>query len=57
MQATRFSDTELADLLAHGIVLFAGRIIFDAQPPMATDQIAAVQACCHGDIPLPLLEL
>ncbi|AZQ53026.1 SMI1/KNR4 family protein [Burkholderia cenocepacia] len=57
MQATRFSDTELAELHAHGIVLFADRVIFDAQSPMATDQIAAVQACCHGDIPLPLLEL
>ncbi|MFH5255427.1 SMI1/KNR4 family protein [Burkholderia semiarida] len=57
MQATLFSDTELADLRAHGIVLFAGRVIFDAQPPMPADQIAAVQACCHGDIPLPLLEL
>ncbi|WP_175873735.1 SMI1/KNR4 family protein [Burkholderia sp. BCC0397] len=57
MQATFFSDTELADLRAHGIVLFAGRVIFDAQPPMPADQITAVQACCHGDIPLPLLEL
>ncbi|MCA3823920.1 MAG: SMI1/KNR4 family protein, partial [Burkholderia sp.] len=51
MQATVFSDTELADLRAHGIVLFAGRVIYDAQPPMPADQITAVQACCHGEIP------
>lgn len=57
MQATVFSDAELADLRAHGIVLFAGRVIYDAQPPMPADQIAAVQVCCHGDIPPALLEL
>ncbi|POM14311.1 hypothetical protein CSX04_07122 [Burkholderia cepacia] len=57
MQATDFSDTELADLHAHGIVLFADRVIFDAQPPMPADQIAAVQARCHGDLPPALLEL
>ncbi|CAB3772315.1 hypothetical protein GQ57_33305 [Burkholderia sp. MSh2] len=57
MQATDFSDTELADLRTHGIVLFADRVIFDAQPPMPADQIAAVAACCHGDIPPALLDL
>ncbi|MCA3931422.1 MAG: SMI1/KNR4 family protein, partial [Burkholderia sp.] len=57
MQATVFSDTELADLRAHGIVLFAGRVIYDAQPPMPADQITAVQACCHGEIPSALLDL
>ncbi|WP_260430488.1 SMI1/KNR4 family protein [Burkholderia cepacia] len=57
MQATDFSDTELAELRAHGIVLFADRVIFDAQPPMPADQIAAVQARCHGDLPPALLEL
>ncbi|VWD36417.1 hypothetical protein BLA18110_06536 [Burkholderia lata] len=57
MQATLFSNAELADLRAHGIVLFAGRVIFDAQPPMPADQIAAVQARCHGDLPPALLDL
>lgn len=57
MQATDFSDDELTDLHTHGIVLFAGRVIFDAQPPMPADQIAAVQACCHGDLPPALLDL
>ncbi|WP_175998529.1 SMI1/KNR4 family protein [Burkholderia stabilis] len=57
MQATVFSDHELAELRAHGIVLFAGRVIYDAQPPMPADQIAAVQACSHGDLPPALLDL
>ncbi|WP_423760290.1 hypothetical protein [Burkholderia sp. NLJ2] len=57
LHATVFSDTELADLRAHGIVLFADRVIFDAQPPMPADQIAAVQACCHDELPPSLLEL
>jgi hypothetical protein len=57
MQATRFSDAELADLRAHGIVLFAERVIFDAQPPMPAGQIAAVQARCHGGLPPALLDL
>ncbi|MGS0897113.1 SMI1/KNR4 family protein [Burkholderia stagnalis] len=57
MQATVFSDNELADLRAHGIVLFADRVIFDAQPPMPADQIAAVQACSRGALPPALLEL
>jgi len=33
---------EIAQLRTHGIVLFADRVIYDAQPPMAADQIAAV---------------
>ncbi|MBO9515110.1 MAG: SMI1/KNR4 family protein [Variovorax sp.] len=52
-----FSDDELAQLRTHGVVLFAKRVIFDAQPPMSAAQIAAVQAACAGPIPPDLLSL
>jgi hypothetical protein len=52
-----FADDELALLREHGIVLFAGRVIFDAQPPMTVEQIAAVQAACAGPIPPELVAL
>jgi hypothetical protein len=52
-----FADDELALLREHGIVLFAERVIFDARPPMAAEQIAAVQAVCAGPIPPELLAL
>lgn len=52
-----FSGEELATLRQHGIVLYADRVIFEAQPPMPADQIAAVQARCAGPIPQPLLDL
>ena len=52
-----FSTDELATLREHGIVLYADRVIFEAQPPMPADQIAAVQARCAGPIPQPLLDL
>ncbi|WP_431273736.1 SMI1/KNR4 family protein [Variovorax ureilyticus] len=52
-----FSDDELAQLRTHGVVLFAKRVIFDAQPPMSAEQIAAVQAVCAGPIPPDLLSL
>jgi hypothetical protein len=52
-----FSDDELAQLRTHGIVLFAKRVIFDAQPPMSAEQIAAVQAVCAGPLPPELLSL
>ncbi len=52
-----FSIEELAILHRHGLVLYANRVIFEAQPPMPADQIAAVQALCAGPIPQPLLDL
>ena len=52
-----FSTDELATLRAHGIVLFAQRVIFDAQPPMTAAQLDAVQAHCRGPIPPALLGL
>jgi hypothetical protein len=52
-----FADDELSLLREHGIVLFAERVIFDAQPPMTAEQIAAVQALCAGPIPPELVAL
>ncbi|RZL60785.1 MAG: SMI1/KNR4 family protein [Variovorax sp.] len=52
-----FTADEQATLRAHGIVLFADRVIFEAQPPMGAEEIAAVQAQCAGPIPQPLLAL
>lgn len=51
------SDEELGQLREHGIVIFADRIIFGAQPPMTADQIASVQADCAGAIPPELVAL
>jgi hypothetical protein len=55
--STDFTPSELDTLRDHGIVLFANRVIFEAQPPMSEADIAAVQALCSGPIPEPLLEL
>ena len=52
-----FTDDELAQLRAHGIVLFAGRVIFDAQPPINAQQLAVVEAACIGPVPPGLLSL
>jgi hypothetical protein len=52
-----FSAAELERLRAHGIVLFADRVIFEAQPPMTAGQIAEVQAACAGPIPSALVAL
>jgi hypothetical protein len=52
-----FTPSELAELRGHGIVLWAGRVVFEAQPPMEADAIAAVQACCAGPLPTALVQL
>ncbi|AMM25584.1 hypothetical protein [Variovorax sp. PAMC 28711] len=52
-----FSSDELATLRTHGVVLHADRVIFEAQPPMAEDVIAAVQEVCAGPLPQQLLAL
>jgi hypothetical protein len=57
MNNDQFSLEELATLREQGVVLFADRVIFDAQPPMPAQQIAAVQVLCTGPIPAPLVEL
>lgn len=52
-----FSPIQLDELRRHGIELFAGRVIFEAQPPMDEAAIAAVQAQCSGSLPPALLAL
>lgn len=54
---TDFTPAERATLREHGIVLFAGRVIFEAEPPMPAAEIAAVQAQCAGPLPQALLAL
>ncbi|MDH6590820.1 hypothetical protein M2165_000709 [Variovorax sp. TBS-050B] len=55
--AIRFSPEELATLRAHGVVLFAERVIFEAQPPMPEARIAAIEALCAGPLPEALAAL
>jgi hypothetical protein len=57
MNDIRFTPDELSTLREHGVVLFADRVIFDAQPPMPQQQIDAVQALCEGPIPEALVAL
>lgn len=57
MNDIRFTPDELSTLREHGIVLFADRVIFDAQPPMPQQQIDAVQALCSGPLPEALVAL
>jgi len=57
MHDIRFTPEELSTLREHGVVLFANRVIFDAQPPMPQARIAAVQSLCAGPIPGGLLAL
>jgi len=57
MNDIRFTPDELSTLRQHGVVLFADRVIFDAQPPMPEAELAAVQAACAGPIPEALLGL
>ncbi|MET3496264.1 SMI1/KNR4 family protein [Variovorax boronicumulans] len=57
MHTIEFSPEEISTLRTHGVVLFAERVIFDAQPPMPPHQIAAVQALCEGPIPEGLVAL
>ena len=57
METMQFSIEELAQLRAHGIVFFAGRVIFDAQPPISAAQLEEVQLLAGGKIPESLVEL
>ncbi|MBN9415345.1 hypothetical protein ABS71_20870 [bacterium SCN 62-11] len=52
-----FSDVELQRLRACGVVIFADRVIFDAQPPISSARLAEVAAQCAGPLPAELLEL
>ena len=57
MTISQFSNEEMTQLRDHGIVPFADRVIFDAQPPMSADQIDAVQALAGGSIPEAVIGL
>lgn len=57
MHPIQFSPEEISILRVHGVVLFADRVIFDAQPPMSAQQLAAVQALCMGPLPEGLVAL
>jgi len=52
-----FNPTQLSALRDHGIVLFADRVIYDAQPPMSDSDIAKVQRQCAGILPPQLIRL
>ncbi|WP_266160191.1 SMI1/KNR4 family protein [Dyella silvatica] len=52
-----FTRDELDLLREHGIVIFAERVIYEAQPPLAEARIAEIQALCSGPLPPGLLEL
>jgi len=52
-----FSPGELATLREQGIVLFADRVIFEAQPPVPETRMAAVEALCAGPLPEALAAL
>lgn len=54
---TPFTPAELDTLRAHGIVLFAQRVIFDAQAPLSEAGIDAIAARCAGPLPAPVREL
>lgn len=51
------SQAELAVLREHGIVWFANRAIFKAQPPMSEEAIAKIAAQSVGPLPQDLLDL
>lgn len=57
MEYTDFSEVEIAQLHAHRIVLFANRVIFDAQPPMTSAEISTVQDVVGGKLPEALITL
>jgi SMI1 / KNR4 family (SUKH-1) len=52
-----FAADELSALAEHGIVFFADRVIFDAQPPMTAQQISEVECFCNGALPNELVSL
>lgn len=55
--ADSFTKEELGLLRNHNIVIFANRVIFDAQPPMTKDEMSAVESHCSGALPADLKEL
>lgn len=54
---TAFDARELATLRQCGFVLFAGRVIFQAQRPLAAERLAEIAALCAAPLPAGLLAL
>jgi hypothetical protein len=52
-----FNEHERAVLRRHGFVLFANRVIFEAQPPLAAARVAEIAALCAAPLPAELLAL
>ena len=52
-----FTDPERDELAAHGFVLFAGRVVLDAQPPLTTARLDEIEQHCAGPLPTALREL
>jgi hypothetical protein len=52
-----FTEAEVASLRSHGFVLFANRVIFEAQPPIDPAVLADAESRCEGPIPAELLAL
>jgi hypothetical protein len=51
------SDADVAALREYGVVVFAGRVIYDAQPPMPAQRLAEIAAVCAGPLPTRLVDL
>ncbi|MFC5063391.1 hypothetical protein [Actinomycetospora atypica] len=52
-----FTDPERDELAAHGFVLFAGRVVHDAQPPLTPARLDEIEQRCAGPLPTALREL
>lgn len=52
-----FTQEDEATLRQHGLAVYRGKIITEAQPPITDEQIAAVEAKLTGRIPAELLAL
>ncbi len=46
-----------ADLVGTGLVVFEGRVIHEARPPISPEQLEAVAARCRGSVPQGLIDL
>lgn len=54
---SELTPADVVSLRQHGIIVFADRVIFDAQPPITSATLSRVQAKCVGPIPQQLLDL
>jgi hypothetical protein len=52
-----FTDDDLTTLRKHGIAIFHGKVILEAQPPITDAQLAEIEARLTGPVPEGLREL